>query len=150
MSLLSATGLRYCTSLTSRRSHGSPCNWKTSTHSPFSYILRFAMCARFYIRVCRTKIPSLTFFASQCVLGSTLGYAVPKSPKGPLNAYFRMILFKVPLVIPTHVLWLAMLFVVGILGLIGQVCHPVLVPLPYCLTQIFSTYEDTFNDGSST
>ncbi|KAI9450017.1 hypothetical protein BJY52DRAFT_1304849 [Lactarius psammicola] len=49
-------------------------------------------------------IHSLTFFASQCILGSTLG----------------MILFKVPLVIPTHVLWLVMLFVVGILGLIGQ------------------------------
>ncbi|KAF8258680.1 hypothetical protein EI94DRAFT_1753930 [Lactarius quietus] len=46
----------------------------------------------------------LTFFASQCLLGSTLG----------------MILFKVPLVIPTQVMWLAMLFVVGILGLIGQ------------------------------
>ncbi len=61
-----------------------------------------------------------------------------------------MILFKVPLVIPTHVLWLAMLFVVGILGLIGQVCHQVPVPLPHCLTEVFSTYGDTFNDGSST
>ena len=47
-----------------------------------------------------------------------------------------MILFKVPLVIPTHALWLAMLFVVGILGLTGQVCHLVPVPLPHCLTQI--------------
>jgi len=47
---------------------------------------------------------SLTFFASQSLLGSTLG----------------MILFKVPLVMPTQILWLAMLFVVGILGLTGQ------------------------------
>ncbi|KAH9007499.1 EamA-like transporter family-domain-containing protein [Lactarius hengduanensis] len=49
-------------------------------------------------------LQSLNFFASQCVLGSTLG----------------MVLFKVPLVVPTRVLWLAMMFVVGILGLIGQ------------------------------
>ncbi|KAH9059445.1 hypothetical protein EDB83DRAFT_2387809 [Lactarius deliciosus] len=49
-------------------------------------------------------LQSLNFFASQCVLGSTLG----------------MVLFKVPLVVPTRVLWLAMLFVVRMLGLIGQ------------------------------
>lgn len=49
-------------------------------------------------------LQSLNFFASQCVLGSTLG----------------MVLFKVPLVVPTRVLWLAVMFVVGILGLIGQ------------------------------
>ncbi|KAH9036484.1 drug/metabolite transporter [Lactarius pseudohatsudake] len=49
-------------------------------------------------------LQSLNFFASQCVLGSALG----------------MVLFKVPLVVPTRVLWLAMMFVVGILGLIGQ------------------------------
>jgi drug/metabolite transporter (DMT)-like permease len=31
-----------------------------------------------------------------------------------------MLIFKVPLVIPTQVLWLVMLFAVGIFGLIGQ------------------------------
>ncbi|KAI9439322.1 hypothetical protein H4582DRAFT_1948460 [Lactarius indigo] len=49
-------------------------------------------------------LQSLNFFASQSVLGSMLG----------------MVLFKVPLVVPTRVLWLVMLFVVGILGMIGQ------------------------------
>lgn len=45
-----------------------------------------------------------------------------------------MILFKVPLVVPTQILWLAMLFVVGILGLTGQVSHPGPVSLPHHLT----------------
>ena len=58
-----------------------------------------------------------------------------------------MVLFKVPLVIPTHVLWLAMIFVVGILSLIGQVCHP--TGTPTTLSDP-NTYEDTFDDGSST
>jgi hypothetical protein len=45
-----------------------------------------------------------------------------------------MILFKVPFVIPTQALWLAMLFVVGILGLTGQVSHPIPVSLLHHLT----------------
>lgn len=45
-------------------------------------------------------------------------------PEGTFEPYCRMILFKVPPVIPTQVLWLVMLFAVGILGLIGQVCYP--------------------------
>ncbi|KAH9052765.1 integral membrane protein DUF6 [Lactarius vividus] len=49
-------------------------------------------------------LQSLNFFASLSVLGSALG----------------MVLLKDPLVVPTRSLWLAMLFVVGILGLIGQ------------------------------
>ena len=124
MSLLFARVSAHCVSLACYRSHGSPCDWKTNTHSPFSYSLSFAVCSGFYIRVCRAKIP-----------------------EEPLNTYFRMVLFKVPLVIPTHVLWLAMVFVVGILGLIGQVCHPT---GPLTTLSDPNTYEDTFDDGSST
>ena len=40
---------------------------------------------------------------------------------------FRMILFKFPLVIPTHISWLVMLLVIGILGFVGQVCSQILV-----------------------
>ncbi|KAI9450022.1 integral membrane protein DUF6 [Lactarius psammicola] len=47
---------------------------------------------------------SMMSFSSQCVLGSTLG----------------MILFKVPLVIPTRTLWLVMLFLIGIFGFVAQ------------------------------
>lgn len=48
----------HCISLTSRRSYGTPRDWKTSTHSPFSQFFCLTMCAWFYIRVCRTEIPS--------------------------------------------------------------------------------------------
>lgn len=47
---------------------------------------------------------SMTSFALQCVLASTLG----------------MIIFKVPLVIPTRTLWLVMLFLIGIFGFVAQ------------------------------
>ncbi|KAI9439324.1 integral membrane protein DUF6 [Lactarius indigo] len=47
---------------------------------------------------------SMMSFSSQCVLGSTLG----------------MILFKVPLVLPTRFLWLVMLFLIGIFGFLAQ------------------------------
>ncbi|KAI9450020.1 hypothetical protein BJY52DRAFT_1304879 [Lactarius psammicola] len=48
---------------------------------------------------------SMTAYSSQCVLGSTLG----------------MILFKVPLVMPTRTWWLVMLFLVVIFGLVAQI-----------------------------
>ncbi|KAH8986202.1 integral membrane protein DUF6 [Lactarius akahatsu] len=47
---------------------------------------------------------SMMSFSSQCVLGSTLG----------------MILFKVPIVVPTRPLWLVMLFLIGIFGFLAQ------------------------------
>ncbi|KAI0247427.1 hypothetical protein BJV78DRAFT_1364195 [Lactifluus subvellereus] len=47
---------------------------------------------------------SLSFFSSQCVLISTI----------------CMIAFKIPPVIPTRILWLVMLLLVGIFGLIAQ------------------------------
>ncbi len=116
-------------SLTFRRSYRPPCDWKTSTHFPFSYVLRLAMCVRFNIRVCFPR----------------------SSSQELLNAHSRMILFKVPLVIPTRALWLVLLFVVGILGFTGQVCHPlsVFLPVPHRLTRNM-TREDTLDDGSST
>ncbi|KAI9439325.1 integral membrane protein DUF6 [Lactarius indigo] len=48
---------------------------------------------------------SLMFFSSQSVLASTLG----------------MILFKIPLVMPTRISWLAMLLFIGVLGLLAQI-----------------------------
>jgi len=48
---------------------------------------------------------SMTFFSSQCVIGSTIG----------------MILFKIPPVIPRRPLWLAVLLLIGILGFIAQI-----------------------------
>jgi len=47
---------------------------------------------------------SLVFFSTSCVLGSTAG----------------MVIFKIPPVIPTNVLWLAMMLLIGILGLCSQ------------------------------
>ena len=44
-----------------------------------------------------------------------------------LIAGFRMILFKLPIVVPTRILWLVMLVLVGIFGFFAQVCHPVSV-----------------------
>ncbi|KAI9450018.1 hypothetical protein BJY52DRAFT_1419736 [Lactarius psammicola] len=49
-------------------------------------------------------LQSMTAYSSQCVLGSTLG----------------MILFKVPLVMPTPTWWLVMLFLVVFFGFVGQ------------------------------
>jgi len=48
---------------------------------------------------------SLTFFSSQSVLVSTLG----------------MILFRIPPVVPTRILWVVMLFLISVLGLIAQI-----------------------------
>jgi hypothetical protein len=39
-----------------------------------------------------------------------------------------MIIFKVPLVIPTRGLWVLVLFLIGIFGLIAQVCSPIALP----------------------
>jgi len=47
----------------------------------------------------------ITSFSSQSILASTLG----------------MILFKIPLVIPTRTSWLVMLVLIGILGFVGQI-----------------------------
>ena len=57
----------------------------------------------------------------QCVLGSSLGYALLKFPKDLLNTCVRMILFKVPLVIPTRTSWLVLLFPIGTFGFVSQV-----------------------------
>ena len=40
-----------------------------------------------------------------------------------------MILFKLPIVVPTRTLWLIMLVLIGIFGFFAQVCHPVSVRL---------------------
>ncbi|KAF8258681.1 hypothetical protein EI94DRAFT_1834861 [Lactarius quietus] len=48
---------------------------------------------------------SMTSYSSQCVLASTIG----------------MILFKQPLVIPTRISWLVLLFLIGIFGFISQI-----------------------------
>jgi hypothetical protein len=47
--------------------------------------------------------------------------------KGPPDIRFSMVIFKIPPVIPTDTLWFAMLFLIGILGLIAQVCSLVLL-----------------------
>ena len=66
---------------------------------------------------------AMTFFSSQCVLGSTLGYAPASSLKNNLNSGLSsMILFKIPPVIPRRPLWLAVLLLIGIFGFIAQVC----------------------------
>src|SRR6266571_3548585 len=55
-------------------------------------------------------------------------YPIPT--KEPLNTYYSMILFKVPLVIPTRTLGLAMLFLNAIFGVFVQVCNLVPAPSP--------------------
>ena len=47
--------------------------------------------------------------------------------KRPPNIRFSMVVFKISPVIPTDTLWFAMLFLIGILGLIAQVCSLVLL-----------------------
>ena len=70
---------------------------------------------------------SLAFFSFSCVLGSTAGYASGlDSQRNPLDIHFSMVIFKISPVIPTHVVWLAMLLLIGILGLISQVCSSLL------------------------
>ena len=70
---------------------------------------------------------------------------------GLLTTCFRMIVFKLPLVIPTRTSWLVMLLLIGIFGFVSQVCHPILAPLSTrSLTRLFFTCKDTFNDGTST
>jgi hypothetical protein len=36
--------------------------------------------------------------------------------------HLRIIIFKIPLVIPTRISWLVLILLVGIFGLVGQVC----------------------------
>ncbi len=67
----------------------------------------------------------LSFFASQCILISTIAY-VPRvagfDSDGPLGTPSSMIVFKVHPVVPTRALWLFMMFLIGLFGLIAQVC----------------------------
>ena len=55
-----------------------------------------------------------------------------------LIAGFRMILFKLPIVVPTRTLWLIMLVLIGIFGFFAQVCHPVSGRLFQRLTDLFN------------
>ena len=55
-------------------------------------------------------------------------------PEGPSDIRFSMVIFKIYPVIPMDTLWFAMLFLIGILGLIAQVCSLTLLLqmiLPY-------------------
>ena len=45
--------------------------------------------------------------------------------KAPLIAHPSMKIFTIAPVIPTRVLWLVMMFFVGVLGLIAQVCSSI-------------------------
>jgi hypothetical protein len=72
----------------------------------------------------------MMFFSLQCVLASTIGYtsylvSLP-SRRELLTPNPSMISFQISPVIPTDTLWFAMLFLVGMLGLTGQVCSLVL------------------------
>lgn len=74
---------------------------------------------------------SIAFFSFNCVLGSSLGYVFKPEftcPKGCSNdgTDSSMVLFKTSPVIPTNVTWLAMLLLIGILGLTSQVCSSLL------------------------
>lgn len=74
-------------------------------------------------------------FSSQCVLFSTIG-CVPRLSlfsflKVPLVAHPSMRIFQIPPVIPTRVLWLVIMFFVGVLSLIGQVCSSIHSPSGY-------------------
>ena len=65
------------------------------------------------------------YFSSQCVLISAIGY-VPRVGLFPyyddmLVAHPSMRIFQIPPVIPTRVLTLVLIFLVGIFGSIGQV-----------------------------
>jgi hypothetical protein len=70
---------------------------------------------------------SLSFFASQCVLMSTIGYVPAPIFKEPFDTVHpSMIIFKIPPVIPKDVLCLVMPLLICILGSIAQVraLHP--------------------------
>ena len=64
--------------------------------------------------------------------------------KGPPDTCFSMVLFEISPVIPTDTLWFAMLFLIGILGLIAQVCSLMLLS-----QMILTPYdsEDAFGYG---
>ena len=116
-------------SLTCHCRHAYPQHWKASTCSPYHGILLLAVCTSFYPRVCLTRVLQMEL----------------------LTTCFRMILFKLPLVIPTRTSWLVMLLLIGIFGFVGQVCYSILAPLStHSLTRPLLTYKDTFNDGTST
>jgi len=86
------------------------------------------MCGSFYIRVRLIQLFTKEF----------------------LNTYYSMILFKVPLVVPTYALGKAMLLLNAMFGILGQVCYPVPVsPSPRILTQVCPTYAGSFHDRSS-
>jgi hypothetical protein len=92
---------------------------------------------------------SIVFFSFNCVLGSTLGYASQPEftcPKGSSNdTHSSMVLFKTSPVIPTNVTWLAMLLLIGILGMISQVRSP-LSPS----SVVDPAREDAFGHGFTT
>lgn len=92
-------------SLTCRFSHAYPRDWKTSTCFSSSGIHLLAECTSFYSRVCLILILQIEL----------------------LSACFRIILFKLPLVLPTRTSWLVMLLLIGIFGFVSQVCHLILV-----------------------
>jgi hypothetical protein len=87
-----------CTYLLSHR-HLPPCNWKTGPFASFPFIFLLTISHIFYNWVCSSLPVGGTFDA----------------------IHLSMIAFKIPPVIPTRVLWFAMLFLIGILGLIALV-----------------------------
>jgi hypothetical protein len=84
--------------------HPHPCDRKTGTSSSRSRFLLFGMCSHFFNRVCP---------AAQ----------LASAPYDFLDIFhLSMIIFKIPPVIPTRISWLVLIFLVGIFGLVGQVC----------------------------
>ena len=70
---------------------------------------------------------SLAFFSFECVLVSTIGCAPHLDLlRSFLMVHFgthpSMIVFNIPPVIPTRGSWLLLMFLIGIFGMIGQVC----------------------------
>ena len=78
-----------------------PCHWETGAHPSLTRVLLLQLCVRLHRRV-RVYLDSLAF-------------------EGPFDIHARMMVFKVSPVIPTHALSLAMLFLIGIFGLVSQV-----------------------------
>lgn len=89
----------------------------------------------------------MTAFSLQCVIGSTIGYALLESRVELLIEGFRMILFKLPIVVPTRTLWLIMLVLIGIFGFFAQVCHPVSIRLFLRPDRLFQPIKILLNMG---
>jgi hypothetical protein len=105
----------------------SPCGRRTSTHRPFCRLLFFPLCVISYFMVCPIQTPRWN-------LSTT---------------YHSMILFDSPIVIPTRMLEVVLLFLHTIFSALGQVCHPAPASSSHRLNLVYLTHKGTSGDRSS-